>query len=197
MRIDIVYGTVEGQTRKIARHIGEALEAEGHEAPIHDAADLADYEPEEADAVVVCAPIHAGRYPSAVTHWLKKNSATLNERPSAFISVSMAAASKFDAEHSEIQKIAEHFLEGVGWHPALVHQAAGALRFSEYDFFKRMLMRYIVHKEDSDLDLHRDHEFTDWAKLDGFVTELSGHCRERQAGGPDYGQRLSPSCVTG
>jgi menaquinone-dependent protoporphyrinogen oxidase len=54
-----------------------------------------------------------------------------------------------------------------------VHHAAGALKYLEYDFFKRALMRQIARKEGASVDTSRDHEFTDWEALDAFVQEFA------------------------
>ena len=59
-----------------------------------------------------------------------------------------------------------------GWKPAMIHHAAGALRFTQYDFFKRWMMKRIASHENAPTDTSRDHEFTDWTALASFTTDF-------------------------
>jgi len=45
----------------------------------------------------------------------------------------------------------------------------GALRYSEYDYFERQILKYIVAKHGATPDPSGNHEFTDWMRLDSFV----------------------------
>ena len=42
---------------------------------------------------------------------------------------------------------------------------AGAFRFTQYDFFKSLAMRWIAHSKGEVVDPHADREYTDWAAL--------------------------------
>lgn len=170
MHVIIVYGTIEGQTRKIARNIAGIVQSAGHQVTVFDAADIDDVDLNLADALIVAAPVHAGHYPAGLVHWLHMNSRSINQMPSVFVSVSLAAASAFPAEHREIENLASEFVQEVGWKPDVIHHAAGALRYLEYDFLKRALMRHMVEKEGGPIDTSRDHEFTDWRKLSDTVS---------------------------
>lgn len=169
MHVVVLFATVEGQTRKVARNIAGTIQSLGHDVTVFDAADIEDVDLNTSDAIIVAAPVHAGRYPSAIAHWIKIHAAALSDIPSAFVSLSLAKASVFPEEHLEIEEIAEAFLRDAGWKPKVVHHAAGALRYLEYDFFKRLLMRQFAKKEGGPLDTSKDHEFTDWDELSEFV----------------------------
>lgn len=172
MHVIVIYGTIEGQTRKIARNMAGTVQSSNHDVTVFDAADVEDVDLSRADAVIVAAPIHAGSYPVALRHWLKSNAAALNGLPTAFVSVSLAAASVFPEELRDAVSISEKLLVDTGWEPVAVHQAAGALRYLEYDFFKRLIMRYIASSEGAPLDTSRDHEFTNWDELAEFVSSF-------------------------
>lgn len=172
MRLLIAYGTIEGQTRKIARAISATAQEAGWRTDVFDMDDLADADPAATDRIVVAAPVHAGEYPDEIGEWLKANAAKLNATPSAFVSVSLSAASSFEEEHKAIEKVAADFCAGCGWTPRAVHHAAGALRYTEYDFLKRLLMRYIAKKEGASTDVSKDQEFTDWPALARFVGDF-------------------------
>lgn len=172
MRVFVVYGTVEGQTRKIARAIADTAQDKGWRATVFDMDDLSDADPAGADRVIVAAPIHAGEFPEEIAGWIKANRLRLNAIPTAFVSVSLAAASSFPEEHEALDKITARFFDATGWTPRAAHQAAGALRYREYDFIKRLLMRYIARKEGASTDTSKDHEFTEWGALARFVGDF-------------------------
>ncbi|MEX0953786.1 MAG: flavodoxin domain-containing protein [Rhizobiaceae bacterium] len=172
MHVLIAYGTVEGQTRKIARHMSGSVQTRGHDVTIFDAGDLEDIDMDMFDAAIIAAPVHIGAFPSAITEWIGMNSKKLGAIPSAFVSVSLAAASGFPEEHVAIGKIANDMFNRTKWKPDHVHHAAGALRYTKYDFMKRMLMKYIARKEGGSTDTSEDHEYTDWDALDALVGEL-------------------------
>ena len=141
-RILIVYGTTEGQTRKIGQRIAAVAQARGHDVQTVDSATLSGpLTGGEHDAVLVGASLHRGRYQSAVERFVRTNLALLNRLPSAFFGVSLVAASR-DREHAkEADKLVERFLAETGWRAARSASLVGALPYSRYGFFKRLLMR--------------------------------------------------------
>jgi len=63
----------------------------------------------------------------------------------------------------------DQFQAETNWQPTETLLAAGALLYTEYDFFKRQLMKLIVWREGGPTDAGRDYEFTDWDALSKFV----------------------------
>jgi menaquinone-dependent protoporphyrinogen oxidase len=171
MKILVVYGTTEGQTRKIARYMENELVTAGHSVTLTDASD-APLKPQGFDAVIIGASIHVQKYQSAVTHYISENAVALNAMPCAFFSVSLAIASEFEEEHLAIKKITTDYLAATGWRPVMVTQIAGALKYTEYDYFKRLIMKMISKKEGRTTDTSRDHEFTDWNAVKAFTLEF-------------------------
>ncbi len=166
-RLLIVYATTEGQTRKIADWLAEQARGRGHDADAHDAAalpaglDMAGY-----DAAIVAGSVHMGHHQAAVEHFVKAHRPALERKPAAFVSVSLSAAG--DAEdRADALACAEQFLAQTGWHPARVHLAAGAFRFTQYDFFRRWIMRRIAREKHQ--PTQGDTEYTDWADLGRFL----------------------------
>ena len=69
---------------------------------------------------------------------------------------------------------AEKFTEQTGWHPARVELVAGALVFTQYNFFTRHLMKLIAkHHGRTELDTSRDYDFTDWDAVERFAREFA------------------------
>jgi menaquinone-dependent protoporphyrinogen oxidase len=172
MKILIVYGTTEGQTRKIARYMEDTLQDAGYKVAIADASDEPP-SPKGYDAILIGASIHVHKYQSAVTHYINDHIDELNKIPGAFFSVCLAVASDMEEEHREAQKIADDFLNQVNWKPLMVTHIAGALKYTKYDFLKRLIMKMIAKREGRTTDPSQDYEYTDWSAVKKFVSEFA------------------------
>jgi len=178
MNLLIAYGTIEGQSRKIALWIADHLRNSGSTGRILDVATLAaNLDVGGHDGVMIVAPVHQRAHPVAVRDWIAAHRDSLNASPSALISVSLSAA--FDLGRAEARSYVERLLNCAGWRPAATHLAAGALRYSEYDYFKEQIIRHVVLKDKGAGDIARDHEFTDWKALGRFVDAFVTKARRR------------------
>lgn len=175
MRILIVYGTTEGHTRKIARFLEDHLQAQGHAVVVSDATGEPPA-PEDFDMVLLAGSLHMQRHQSALMHYATANALALNRMPSALLSVSLSVIADDAATRHEAMECATSFAKGCGWTPRRIELVAGALKYLEYDFFKRFIMRMIAKKEGRETDMSKDYEYTDWAALrefcDSFVASV-------------------------
>jgi menaquinone-dependent protoporphyrinogen oxidase len=175
----ILYGTGEGQTAKVADRIAAAIGERGHEVSAVDVRDPASpVALDEYDAVVVGASIHVGRHQDAVRDFVAEHREALAAVPTAFFQVSLSSAS--EEKREEAAGYVESFVAETGWHPDRIGQFGGALRFSEYGFLKRLMMKRIA----SDLlDEARapadDIEFTDWDAVDAFAADVAAFVEGR------------------
>ena len=177
-RILVLYGTTEGQTAKVARCLGDTLQANGVSADVVEAG-AAWPSPDGYDGVLVAASIHAGGYQRAVHRWVHEHAQALNDKPSAFLSVCLGILQHTPKAQEDLAEIVNRFLTATGWHPATVKQVAGALPYSKYNWLTRWTMVRIVRKAGGDTDTSRDYEYTDWADLRGFAGELARALRDR------------------
>jgi menaquinone-dependent protoporphyrinogen oxidase len=174
--IVIVYGTTEGQTRKIARHAADHLTREKHHVLLVDAADApADLAAKiaAADGVVLASSVHMGRHNAAVARVIDRCRDALAGKPSAFISVSLSILSDDPAEHAEAEGYAAGFFDRAGWTPQAVHHAAGALRYAEYDWMRGWIIRRLAKERGMPVDKSHDYEFTDWKALEKFADDFA------------------------
>ncbi|MEZ7498611.1 menaquinone-dependent protoporphyrinogen IX dehydrogenase [Flavobacterium sp. Arc3] len=172
MKLLIIYGTTEGQTRKIARFMQEVLQENGHQVIIADASDEPPT-PTDFDAVLIGGSIHMHKYQSPMAHYITSHVTDLNKMPTAFFSVSLAVASDMEEEHEEVQKITDKFLTKKGWKPMVTTQIAGALKYTQYDYFKRLIMKFISKKEGRTTDTSQDFEYTDWNAVKKFIDQFA------------------------
>ena len=168
----ILYGTTEGQTRKIAEFVADRLDSRGLQPAMLDAA-TADPDPAGFSAALIAASLHAGHYQASVVDYVRRRHAALNAMPTAFLSVSLAAASHDQDDIDGLARCVAEFEHRTQWRPGQVHHVAGAFRFSQYDFLKRWAMKYIAYRKGQPTDASRDYELTDWSSVEGFVERFA------------------------
>ena len=168
----IAYGTTEGQTAKIAQHIGARLEQLGHTAQTQLAGDVVDQDLDGFDVIAIGASMHEGRYQRDVRRFVKGHRAALGGKRTAFFSVSLGAASDDPNEQARVEKVMAEFCSNCDWTPTLTRSFAGALRYTQYSWLKRQIMLHIVAKEGGPTDASQDFEYTDWDAVSGFADDL-------------------------
>lgn len=171
MKLIIVYGSTEGQTRKICEYLREKAVDDGHEVTVVDSTGP-DVDPSSFDAALIGASLHAEKYQSSVKHYVQEHYQVLNKMPTGFLSVSLAAIHDDPESQKELADITESFLDKTGWNPTFVEQVAGALRYTKYNFWKKFIMRMIAQKSGGSTDTTKDEEYTDWNQVKWFLGEL-------------------------
>jgi menaquinone-dependent protoporphyrinogen oxidase len=181
----ILYGTGEGQTAKVAERIATTISERGHVASAIDVRDRPDsFTLEEYDTVVVGASIHAGKHQDEVRDFVIDNRDALSGMPTAFFQVSLSSAN--EEKREEDAGYVESFLTETGWRPDRIGQFGGALRFSEYGFLKRLMMKQIAKDLlTEERKPNGDIEFTDWEAVDAFAADVAAFVEGRLGVVPD------------
>ncbi len=180
MNVLIVYGTTEGQTRKIATFIADRIRGRGENVTLIDSTDLPkNLNIRDFDAIIAAGSVHNGHHQTALLQFLRDRREVLQMKPSAFISVSLSMASDDKEDRLEAVACADRFVEAAEWKPTVTHLVAGAIRYSQYDFFKSWFLRIIASTKGAPTDTSQDYEFTDWKDLeafvDAFLTQVAEH----------------------
>lgn len=190
-KVVVVYGTTEGHTRRVARRAAARLRAAGLETEVHDATALeGPLAAAGLGGVLVLASVHHRRHQAAVTHFVHTNLKRLQQLPTAFISVSLTAALPDATYQDEAKAYVSELLDATGWRPAATLRLAGALKYAEYDFFKRLLLGLLERQLGAEVVGGEDAEFTDWEALDRFV---DGFAERLGAGAGATSARAEPS----
>ncbi len=164
MRVFIAYATTEGQTGKIAKVIAEQVRGMGHEVKVFDTAGLlGEDRPEAFDKVIVAGSVHEKRHQESVEIFAIANRRKIADKPTMFISVSLAAA--FENGLKEAQSYVDSFLEETNWSPGQTLLVAGAVRHGEYGYYREQFMQHVVLEDSGLSDPDADHELTDWDAL--------------------------------
>ena len=168
MNVMIVYGTTEGQTRKIAEWTATYIRDREHHVDLRDSAEpMPNLELGLFHAFIIAASVHQQYHQESVTDFVIAHHKLLNAKPSAFISVSLSAV--LEGERAEAQRYVDHFVSVTGWYPRMTLLLGGALRFTEYDYFQEQIVKFIVMKDGGAKSGQSDREFTDWKTLANFI----------------------------
>ena len=170
LRFLVVFSSSEGQTEKVAHHVARQLENRGHVARLINAQDTSDPTAiGQFDAAVIAGSLHMGSHGPALAAFVSERAKALNGVPSAFLSVSLSAASE---DHDDIQGAVDAvrtFERETGWTPSRTQLVAGAVHQRQYGLLKRLLMGTVLRGKAAELDPSGETEFTNWRALDGFV----------------------------
>lgn len=174
MRILIIFGTTEGHTRELCQFASGVLREAGCLATLEEAtpktnehAVVAEY-----DAFLLAGSLHVGRFQPGLTEFARRHHEILNARPSGFIGVSLSAAGYSPEDWEGLEICVRRFLHETLWTPIMIHHAAGAIRYSRYDFFKRLVLQHIARERNMKTSTSRDYDLTDYEALRRFLLEF-------------------------
>ena len=85
----------------------------------------------------------------------------------------LAVASGTVEAQEEADAILHTFLQNTGWAPTDTMEVAGALKYTQYDFFKRLALQMIAKRSGGSTDTSCDHEYTDWTALARFLSDFA------------------------
>ncbi len=170
----IVYGSKYHQSANIAQALAGNLKELGFFAECWDAAKISDSIPlKDFDAVIVGGGVYISGYTAALRRWVKKNAALISQKPSAFFSVCLGILQKDPRVQEDERKIVQRFFIKTGWTPTCHTIFAGALPYSQYNWFLKWMMHSMAKKAGFETDTHRDYEYTDWNEVKKFAREFA------------------------
>jgi menaquinone-dependent protoporphyrinogen oxidase len=164
MTIQILYSTAEGQARLIAERMEAELRGRGHITQCESVTNAVMRT--KPNAVLLIASIHIGKHAGVARDFIKTNLPLFNTIPSGFMSVSLSAS---EADRTRAQNYVTDFMEETGWRPEITATVAGAIRYTNYNFLKKLMIKRIATENGLPTDTSRDHEFTDWDEVATFV----------------------------
>ena len=171
MSVLIAYGTVEGQTGKIAKFVRDLARDAGIETNMFDTSDkTGEVSLKGIDAVILAASVHERRHPRPFELFVTANAEDLAKCRTLLLSVSLSAA--FPEGHAEAQDYADEMKLRTGLAPDDELLVAGAVRTQHYDFYATQVIRHVVMRgRDFDPSMS-EHEFTDWSALESKVSDF-------------------------
>lgn len=169
-RVLIAFASREGHTELIAHHVARQLENRGHLTRLinltqHDGEAGAD----DYDASILAGSIHVGSFAPELTGFLMRHGPAVREHVSAFLAVSLSAASHDEAELAAINEISDRYLHEAGWQPDFVEHVAGAVYDRQLNTVERRVLHTIMRQHDTEPDPSGSTVLTDWTRLDEFI----------------------------
>ncbi|MEJ2552431.1 MAG: flavodoxin domain-containing protein [Gammaproteobacteria bacterium] len=173
MHVLIVYGSKEGQTAKIAERIAQIIRKQGLQASTYSTKEIqTGFAIDGFDAAIVGGSIHMGSYPAYLRKFVTIHRDWLSDVPSAFFTVCMAIQSQNADERAEARNYGVRFTNSTRWRPTLSETFAGAVKYTQYNFITRFIMKMITKREGGSTDTRRDHEYTDWDAVARFTSRF-------------------------
>ena len=169
----VVYASTHGHTAKIAARLAQSMRSRGLDVDLREVAGAAAADPAAYDLVVVAASLHAEHHQKEIVDWVGARRAALEQRPSAFLSVSLSAAEDSDEARAATQHCIDEFCSQTGWTPARSERIAGCLQYREYNFATRQVIRLMMKRMGHPTDTSRDYDYTDWNALERLGGELA------------------------
>ncbi len=180
LRYLVAYASREGQTEKIAHHVARRLEDDGALTRLIDIkAHETEAGADDCDAMVIAGSVHIGQFDPELSAFVMRHGEALRRCPSAFLPVSLSAASHEESERAAIDEIAQRFVAEHGWMPDAVLHVAGAVHDRQLNPIERAVLHAIVDSKGVERHPSGDTELTDWDSLDRFVRDFEALARSR------------------
>jgi len=177
----LVFGTTDGHTGRVAQHVAKDLRGLGHAVDVVDLRETQVVSFHGIDAAIVAGSVRMGRFQRKLVHFVHDHADRLERLPNLFIAVSLSAAHDSASARQEVAKTLARFTVATRWMPKRTIPVAGALLYTRYGFFTRLVMRLISKRAGGDTDTSRDYEYTDWAALSQLSRWFDGELRNRPA----------------
>ncbi len=173
LRILQIFTSREGQTAKIAGCMAAELQQLGHyvetiqlQGALPKILDLRTF-----DWVFIGGSIHYGKHESFLAEFIRQHLQQLKCTNTLFFSVNLTAR-KANKKTVDNNPYVQKFLNQLGWQPTQAKVFAGALKYSQYRFLDKHMIRFIMWITGGSTDLSKDLEFTDWDDLKAFTLQL-------------------------
>lgn len=173
MRILQIFTSREGQTQKIMQTMAEELQGLDHEVevrrlfgPAQAMTDLAEF-----DWVLIGGSIHYGKHEAFLADFIHQHQGALAQTQTLLFSVNLTAR-KPEKNTPETNPYLKKFVAQLGWQPTRQHVFAGALLYSQYRFWDKQIIRFIMWLTKGNTDTSVDIDYTDWQQVRELAKEL-------------------------
>ncbi|MFP2769748.1 menaquinone-dependent protoporphyrinogen IX dehydrogenase [Oceanisphaera sp. KMM 10153] len=167
----VLYSSRNGQTRKII----EAMQDEfsGYDVEVSDLHGSTRKNLSKYDKVLIGASVRYGHFHRDLYNFIHIHSEQLAAADASFFCVCLTARKPEKADPKNNAYI-KKFLAKSPWRPRAIGVFAGALKYSEYNWWQTRIIQLIMKITGGSTDTSRDLEFTDWDKVRDFARQLAG-----------------------
>ncbi len=173
-RILVAFASKEGHTERIAHHVARRLEDKGAIVRlINLKTDNSEAGADDCDATIIAGSLHRGHHDASLAGFLMRHGPAIRQHRSAFLSVSLSAASHDREEIAALDELVQRFLSELGWQPDAVQHVAGAILDRQLSMIEKFILHRAAEAHGETLHPSGNTEFTNWERLDAFVDEFS------------------------
>ena len=166
----IIYSSTDGQTKKICEKIIENLSS-ANKFKLISLDEALYFNLEKCEKIIIGASIRYGRHNKKVLDFIIKNKNILDLKKTAFFSVNVVAR-KEEKSTPETNPYVLNFLKKTNWKPNKLSVFAGKVDYPNYNFFNKIVIRFIMMITKGPTDINNSYEFTNWENVRKFAKEL-------------------------
>lgn len=170
MKTLILYSSRNGHTYKIARYIAKNIN-QSKSCDIKNLHKSFDINLQKYRRIVIGASIRYGCFSIDFYKFIKSKINCLNSIPSAFYSVNLIARYNHYST-PDTNTYTKNFLKNTLWRPRISAVFAGALKYSQYNIFVKLLIFFIMKINNKNASMRHDIEFTNWQKVKKFSDHI-------------------------
>ncbi|RTZ14035.1 menaquinone-dependent protoporphyrinogen IX dehydrogenase [Vibrio aquaticus] len=166
-----LYSSREGQTKKIFQYIDKHLA--DFECDVIDLHTVGDVDFSTYDKILVGASIRYGHLNKKLYQFIENNLKQLESTKVAFFCVNLTARKEDQGKDTpEGSAYIKTFLKKSPWKPELIGVFAGALYYPRYNWFDKMMIKFIMSMTGGETDTTKEVEYTNWEKVALFADKF-------------------------
>ena len=166
----IIYSSTDGHTKRICERISNFLK-DGDQVKLVSLNEVTKIDLSNFKQIIIGASIRYGRHNKKVIDFIIKNKNILDLKKTAFFSVNVVAR-KEEKSTPETNPYVLNFLKKTNWKPDKLSVFAGKVDYPNYNFFNKIVIRFIMMITKGPTDINNSYEFTNWENVRKFAKEL-------------------------
>lgn len=170
MKALLLYSSREGQTKAIVSYIANQIQGD-MKVDLYNIDEMPSVNLTDYNSILIGASIRYGHFSKMFKAFIDRNSNTLNQMPTAFVSVSLIAR-KAEKQSPQTNSYTHKYLLSTKWKPSICGVFAGALRYPRYTWLDRVMIQLIMKMTGGETDSSKDVEYTDWEQVKRFSYEF-------------------------
>ncbi len=167
----IIYQSTNGQTKKISHFILDIIRAQTDNCSIKNITNidkniqLTDYR-----SILFALPVRYGKHNKQAIKFIKAHIPELKTVTTGLISVNLTAR-KSNKNSASTNPYLIKLLDKLNWKPNFTAVIAGALKYPEYVWYDKLMIRLIMKMTKGPTDPSVCTEFTDWDQVKSYMQE--------------------------
>lgn len=169
MKALLLTSSLSGQTCKIMQNIADNMPIKHYDImDIHKNPHIIwdDYQ-----FILIGASVRYGHYHKLLYKFIEQHHQALNHKPSAFFGVNLVARKPHRATVTT-NPYTIKLLQEIQWKPKQTAVFAGAVLWSKYKFWQKIIMIFIMKMTKGPTDTSQEIEYTDWEQVKSFAQSL-------------------------